>query len=252
MLAILSLLVILTLSLIVTRVGAAALSLTGLSLESARFQARSAFTGVGFTTAEAEAVVNHPVRRRILMMLMLLGNVGIIATVSAFIVSFVNVRGLGNWILSLILLGAGLAVLWVVATSALCDRHLSRWIDQALKRWTNLVVRDYESLLRLSGDYTVVELVVEDGDWLLKRALQDLCLDDEGVLVLGIQRAAGDYIGAPHPQTRVKLGDRLILYGCAPRLDKIDCRSAGSEGDRCHQDGIEEQKRALAENVDAV
>ena len=35
---------------------------TGTSSELARFQARSAFTGVGFTTSEAESVVLHPVR----------------------------------------------------------------------------------------------------------------------------------------------------------------------------------------------
>ena len=61
---ILSLLLILAISLVTTRVAALVLERTGLSREIARFQARSAFTGVGFTTAEAESVVGHPVRRR--------------------------------------------------------------------------------------------------------------------------------------------------------------------------------------------
>lgn len=61
MIAILSLLVTLTLSLLVTRVGAMALMLTGMSREMARFQARSAFTGVGFTTQESESITTHPV-----------------------------------------------------------------------------------------------------------------------------------------------------------------------------------------------
>ena len=47
---------------LVTRVAARALTLTELSSEAARFQARSAFTGVGFTTSEAEGIVSHPVR----------------------------------------------------------------------------------------------------------------------------------------------------------------------------------------------
>lgn len=54
MAAIMSLLIALTLSLLVTRIAAMALMLTGMSREAARFQARSAFTGVGFTTQEAE------------------------------------------------------------------------------------------------------------------------------------------------------------------------------------------------------
>src|ERR671932_1767602 len=75
-------------SLLITRVGAVALMLTGMSRESSRFQARSAFFGVGFTTAEAEAVVTHPVRRRIIAWLILLGNAGVISVLGTLIISF--------------------------------------------------------------------------------------------------------------------------------------------------------------------
>lgn len=70
--------VIITLSILVTRVATVALTLTltGLSRESAKFQARSAFSGAGFTTTESEDVVNHPIRRRVIMSLMLIGNAG--------------------------------------------------------------------------------------------------------------------------------------------------------------------------------
>ena len=64
MAAIASLLIVLTISLMVTRVATMALVLTGMSREAARFQARSAFSGVGYTTREAEDVVSHPVRRQ--------------------------------------------------------------------------------------------------------------------------------------------------------------------------------------------
>lgn len=53
-------LIVLTLSLVITRIATVALTMTGLSSEAAEFQARSAFTGTGFTTAEAEKIVNHP------------------------------------------------------------------------------------------------------------------------------------------------------------------------------------------------
>ncbi|HKK31544.1 MAG TPA: potassium transporter TrkA, partial [Alphaproteobacteria bacterium] len=63
MVALSSLIFVLFLSLIVVRVGAEALTLTGLSRQEAKFQARSAWTGTGFTTTESEDVVSHPVRR---------------------------------------------------------------------------------------------------------------------------------------------------------------------------------------------
>ena len=61
----------------VARIATRAFMLTGLSKETARFQARSIITGTGFTTDEAEHIVNHPVRRRISLTLMLIGNAGL-------------------------------------------------------------------------------------------------------------------------------------------------------------------------------
>ena len=52
MTAILSLLLVVTLSILVTRIAAVALRHTGLARQTARFQARSAFSGAGFTTSE--------------------------------------------------------------------------------------------------------------------------------------------------------------------------------------------------------
>jgi len=78
MIAIISLLMVLVFSLLITRIATIALTYTGLSRQSAKFQARSAFTEVGFTTSESEKVVNHPVRRRILLLMMLIGNAGIV------------------------------------------------------------------------------------------------------------------------------------------------------------------------------
>src|SRR6188472_4681707 len=83
-----SVLVVVLVSVLVARVGTVALTLTGMSRESARFQARSAFFGVGFTTAEAESVVGHPVRRRIIMWLILLGNAGVISVLGTLVISF--------------------------------------------------------------------------------------------------------------------------------------------------------------------
>lgn len=73
-----------------SRIATIAITYTGLSREAARFQARSALTGSGFTTSESEKVVTHPVRRRIILLLMLLGNAGIVAAISSLILAFLG------------------------------------------------------------------------------------------------------------------------------------------------------------------
>ncbi len=246
MAAIISLLVVVALSLLITRIATVALTLTGLSREVARFQARSAFSGVGFTTKESEQVMQHPVRRRIVLLLILLGNAGVVTALASLIISFTNFEG-GQWLPRLIALLGGLIVLWAIAASKLIDRWLSRLIGWALKRWTHLDVRDYAALLNLSGEYRVVELQVKPGDWLANRRLSELKLRDEGVLVLGIHKADGTYIGAPRGHTEIHPDDMLVLYGRSSVLSELDARRRGRAGDRAHAAAVKAQKEILRE-----
>jgi hypothetical protein len=91
MTVLISLLIAIFLSILVTRIATVAFTLTGLSHEAASFQPLSALCGVGFTTSESESVVNHPVRRRIVMLVVRLGNIGIINVISSLVLFFVKV-----------------------------------------------------------------------------------------------------------------------------------------------------------------
>jgi hypothetical protein len=244
MTAIISLLVVLALSLLITRVATVALTLTGMSRESARFQARSAFSGVGFTTSESEQVVSHPVRRRIVLMLMLLGNAGVVSALASLVLSVISLERGPLWPRLAALLG-GVAFLWAVASSRWVDRWLSRLIGWALTKWTSLDVRDYAALLNLSGGYKVAEMQVKEGDWLAGKKLAQLRLRDEGILVLGIHRKDGTYIGAPRGWTEIRPGDTLIVYGRAPLIAELDRRCLGKKGDRAHTAAVERQREIL-------
>jgi TrkA-C domain len=240
MAALISVFVVLSIAIVVTRVGAIALTHTGLSREVARFQARSAFLGVGFTTSESESIVNHPVRRRIAAGLILLGNAGLVGGVASLVLSFtrasnsqVAVRG--------VILATGLGLLLLLVRSAPVDRAMSRLIDAALRRWTDLDVRDYAELLELDGDYGVMELLVEEGDWLAGRTLAEAALRDEGIVVLGVHRAGGAYVGAPDGHTLISPGDSLTVYARTHRLCELDERLQGAGGDRAHADAVVEQ-----------
>lgn len=245
MLAILSLITILVLSLVTVRIATVALTLTGVSREMARFQARSAFTGAGFTTDESEKVVGHPVRRRIIMLLMLLGNAGIVTAVSSLILSFTGAEQspgvTGTLWFRMTLLVVGLGVLLLASHSRWIDFWMSRVIRWALQRWTDLDTRDYASLLQLTGDYRVAELAVRHSDWLADRTLAQLRLDEEGVLVLAIQRSDGKYLGAPHGQSRIHPDDSVLVYGHRDTLASLDERRAGTRGSWEHVEAVTQQ-----------
>ena len=251
MIAILSLLLVLCISILVNRIATVALTHTGLSRESARFQARSAFSGVGYTTQEAESVVNHPVRRRILMLLMLLGNAGIVAAASSMILAFVQTARSDRLWLRIALLVAGILLLWALANSRWVDRHLSNVVTWMLKRFTDLDVRDYAGLLQIGGDYQVVEMLVEGTDWLANKTLRDAKLRREGVIVLGVMRKDATYLGVPQPATAKAPGDVLLRYGRNASLEALDQRRAGIGGELAHTDAVAEQERVLREETEA-
>lgn len=230
MAAIISLLVVITVSLIVTRVASVALMLTGLSQQTARFQARSAFTGSGFTTSESEAVVNHPVRRRIILGLMLLGNAGLVTGVATLLLGFVGSTNTAEGLTHAGVLAGGLLLLFAVTRSRVINKATEIWIERALRRVTNMDARDYAGLLHLAGDWRVVEMQIHDEDWLAGRPLRDLDLPEEGVLVLGIERGKDSYIGAPTGTTCIRGGDTVLLYGREKVLADLDVRRRDMTG----------------------
>jgi len=247
MIAILSLLLVVVLSLLIVRIATVALSLTGLSRELARFQARSAFTGSGFTTKESEQVMMHPIRRRIIMWLMLLGNAGIVTVISSLFLSLTSTSGNDSisdqvWFRIIVLL-LGLAGLSFLTYSRWLDKELSRLIEYLLARYTDIEVRDYAGLLHLTGNYVVGELTVREDDWLAGHKLIEMRLSEEGILVLGIERKDGTYIGAPRGHDSLEVNDVLLLYGQAEALKNLDQRRTGSEGNWEHFKAVDRQKK---------
>lgn len=247
MISLISLIAIISLSMLVTKIASIMLTHTGLSSQSAAFQARSAFTGVGFTTDEAESVVNHPLRRKIIMTLMLIGNAGIISAMASLMLTFVTV-GETNlaWYYKLGILVISVSVLWLIARSKFVNRIISRIINRALDKYTDLVIQDYNTLLHLSGGYTITELLIEKNDWLEGKTLQNANLRDEGINVLGIERRDGIFLGTPTGDTLIEEGDTLTIYGLKNVLVEIDERKNDFFGDIQHERATQRQKEQVA------
>ena len=92
--------------------------LTGLTQNVATFQCISAFFGTGFTNSDSEMIVNYSVRRRILIVLMLFGNLGLFSVLATFTEFFIDAEK--NTSAILILLGwisGAIALVCVLATN---------------------------------------------------------------------------------------------------------------------------------------
>jgi len=157
-----ALLLIVLLSIVVVRAGAVTLTMTGLSMDMARFWALSAYTGTGFTTQESESIISHPARRSIIQLLMLLDNAGRFSALAALIVSFSQPRG-ESLLERFGLMIAGLLGLLLLSNIEVLNRLLNWTLQKLFERLPMLNIHDYEALLRVDKGYAIGHVVVEPG-----------------------------------------------------------------------------------------
>ena len=222
MIALFSLLIIIALSIIVVRIGAIALELTGLSTEIASFQAQSAFSGVGFTTRESERIVTHPVRRRIIRILILMGGAGVTTSIATLVLAFVGQTGRGVLVRGEFLL-LGLVCIFFIARSRHLYNFMKTVITKALEKWTSLRIYDYEQLFGLGEGYAIAKISIRQDNPLSDKPIKELKAQLEGVLILAVYRRSGkktQFIGAPHGDFMLNVGDELICYAKEEEIAK--------------------------------
>lgn len=213
MTTIITLIFIALFSFLAIKVATIALMMTGLSFDTASFQSYSAFFGVGFTTREAELVVNHPVRRRIIRDLILVGNIGLTSALATMVATFVQ----GNNVFkSLMIILAAVAI--AIAISYIGGlrwfrKMLDRIIAYSLSRAGLVRALDYELLLRVDHGYVVSEYLIEEGNPLVGKMLRQSRPWDSGVVILAIRRNDALLPGIPGPSDIIEVGDVLVIYG---------------------------------------
>lgn len=246
MLAILSFLIVLFSSVIIVQIGAVLLQLTGLSYDVAKFQAQSAFTGTGFSTTESEMIVSHPLRRRIVGILMIAGPIGFISFSSSLILSFLH-QGETDLPLAakIAVLVGGILFIYLLFASKWFNRLLVRFIKKMTKKIPALKLNDYDSLLNISGEYTVSQCRVQPDSWIEGRSLEQLQLNNEGILVLGIRPREGRFAGTPQKETLLSEGDEVIFYGKEAAVRALIDRKKGSQGDLEHLNFLSAHKNTV-------
>jgi hypothetical protein len=221
--SLLALLTIVFISLLIVRVGTNALVLTGMSLSAARFQAASAFFGVGFTTAEAEIVVGHRVRRRIILHLIIAGNIGLTSALATLIVTFVSKGDEGASalfaILGIVLLS--ILVLYILASTGFIRRPMDALMKYSLEKAGVVRALDYELLLNVEHGYCVSDFNITEGHHFEGKPLHQSRPNDQGIVVLGIKKSDGTFVGTPNKDEILVSGDTLMVYGSEEAVDKM-------------------------------
>ncbi len=188
-----------------------ALMMTGLEKNKARFQALSAFSGTGFTTKEAEFVMKHPVRRKIVTWLMIMGNAGIVTVIVTATSSLATSRGY-QLPINVLILVVGVFLIYKIATYRKFTRRWENFIEKKLIKSPTFEEAATEDLLHFLEGYGLVKKIISEDSPLIGCSLSECKLNERGLLVLGIERGK-DWIPTPKARERIEEGDSIIVYG---------------------------------------
>ncbi|MGI9577855.1 MAG: hypothetical protein ACR2OH_06630 [Microthrixaceae bacterium] len=215
MYAVATFVIVAAISMIFTRFATGVLIATGLPPEVAGFQARSAFTGAGFTTVEAENVVNQPVRRRIIAVTMVVGNLGTPTLIVTVLVGLIG-PGPGGTPERLLTSLIGLFVVLALLSLPPVTRALVRLGERyARRRLLPAMGVEPVELFDLGDGYVVAEVAITDTPELGPRSLRGLDAALVGLTLLGVRRSSqgGDLLAEPPADLDLEAGDSLVVFG---------------------------------------
>lgn len=198
-------------SFLFVRASSIALMMTGLDKNKASFQALSAFSGTGFTTKEAESVVNHPQRRKIVRWLMIMGNAGIV-TVIVTATSSMTTSSAYQLPMNILILIVGILLIYRLARYRGFTRKWEHFIENRLIKSPAFEESATEDLLHFLEGYGLVKKIILDEHPLIGKTLGETKLNKKGILVLGIEREK-KWIPTPKSTEKILAGDHLVVYG---------------------------------------
>jgi Trk K+ transport system NAD-binding subunit len=213
-------LVAIFISFLIVRAGAIALMMTGVERPKAVFQSLSAFTGTGFTTREAELVVNNPLRRKIVSTLMILGNAGIVAVIISATSSVITSK-VYELPIHFVLFALGVYLIYRLGKSRGFIQKLEDLIERKLVRFPAFEEGAAEDLLHFIEGYGLIKKTITGQSQLIDVPLAEWRFRSQDIIILGIERGT-EWIPIPAKHNAsIKEGDKLVLYGNLKSLRDI-------------------------------
>ena len=213
------LLVAILVSFIIVRIGGFALQLTGIEPDVARFQALSAFSGTGFTTREAERVVGHRTRRRIVTILIVLGNAGTVTVIATLVASFTQVTGYMWFFIRLAIIVGGIFGLYQLIIRSNVGQRI---VDRLQRPVMNRILREapaVEEIFHLEKDWAISLVTIKESSKNIGLSMADITTEKD-IEILSIDRA-GTYLARPNWDEKIEEGDRLLVYANRKSVKRI-------------------------------
>lgn len=188
-----------------------ALKVTGLDIEKARFQVISIIAHTGFTTRESELITQHPTRRKIVQVLMLVSYV----TTATFISIVISALRSHQEFMFFTLLAAMALILIIFLFR---NKRMLNKLEGIIERQLVKQMKDHsknktvEEVLRLNDEYGVAEFIIDEKSPLMGITLNNSGLKQNYIQVLNVDRGS-HMVHFPKNDFIFQLGDKVVVYG---------------------------------------
>lgn len=190
--------------------------MTGLTDEKARFQVISLLTGTGFTTKEAELIMQHPTRRKLAQFLMILGYLGFFVGTS-LLVNILQNPLTTNIVGSAIIF---MVVIFVVVRNPLVKRNFDRIIERVILRLGSTRAKSkhkmYKMITRAKG-YGIFSIIIDEDSHLDGITIMNSNLKSNDMIILNIDKG-DEFIGFVKRDYVLQKGDNILIYG---KVDQV-------------------------------
>jgi hypothetical protein len=213
------LLITILISFIIVRIGGFALQLTGIEPEIARFQALSAFSGTGFTTREAERVVGHRTRRRIVTILIVLGNAGTVTVIATLVASFTQVGGYAWFFIRLAIIIGGVLGLYQLIIRSNVGQRILDWLQRPIVKRIFRTAPVTDEISQVEKDWAISLATMTANSGSIGLSVAEITAQGD-IEILGINWA-GTYLIRPNEEEKIAQGDRLLVYANRKAVKRI-------------------------------
>lgn len=214
MIAALTLAILYAISVTIVRVASVILRHTGLPDHVSRLQSISAMSGAGFTTTESELIVNHPLRRRVITWLMIIGNLGFASVAATLIVTFVGKGGNPYAIaIQAVIILAVVGVTVFIVNNGKLDEWMCARIGKLVEANMDDDMEDRFDRLFLWENGQILARHVYAGEGAIH--VSDIKPDtsDHSIMILGAETRAGNLMGDELEEATVYTGAEFLVFG---------------------------------------
>lgn len=189
--------------------------LTGLPEEKARFQVISLITGAGFTTREAELITQHPTRRKLAQLVMVIGYLGFLTGISFLVDILKNSLSIKNIII--------IFLFFITLLFLIKNKYFITFFDSVIEKiilkrfFKHKSPHKMYKLVNRAKGYGIFNITIHETSRLNGVALIDSNLKPNNILILNIDKG-NKFIGFPKRDYVLENGDNILIYG---KVDEV-------------------------------